>query len=47
MYNRLNVVFIYYSSSYKIPGETASIKQGIQVNASLFLLLGRKSQYNR
>ena len=26
--NRLNVVFIYYSSSYKIPGETTSVQQG-------------------
>ena len=46
MNNRLNIEFIYDPSSYKIPGETSSVQQGIHVNASLLFLLGNKSKYN-
>ena len=36
----LAVEFIYYSSGYKIPGETIGVKQGVHVHASLCLILG-------
>ena len=47
MNNRLNIVFIYDSYSYKIPGETANVQQGIKVDAKVSTTGGNRSKYNR